>query len=138
MAAYKSRFDHAKKDAEVEAMDLAQDKKVVKKAIAMHDEQEHKGEKTDLTKLRKGGRAKKEKGTVREMCGGGMAKYKEGGRIADLTKGKFEGKNKEDAIKKTPNISKNISKYKEGGRVSDLTKGKFEGKNKEDAIKKVC
>lgn len=115
MAAYKSRFDHAKKDAEVEAMDMAQDKKVVKKAIAMHDEQEHKGEKTDLSKLRKGGRAKKEKGTVREMCGGGMGKYKEGGRMSDLTPGKAKGKNKEDTIKKTPDISENISKFKKGG-----------------------
>lgn len=38
--------------------DLAQDKKMIKKAIAMHDKQEHKGEHTDLSKLKKGGMAR--------------------------------------------------------------------------------
>jgi hypothetical protein len=51
--------------------DIAQDKKVVKKAFAMHDKQEHPGEKTDLSKLRKGGRAKKDCGTVRKYKAGG-------------------------------------------------------------------
>ena len=36
--------------------DLAQDKKLIKKAIKMHDQQEHKGGKgTNLSKLKKGG-----------------------------------------------------------------------------------
>lgn len=35
--------------------DIAQDKKMIKKAFAMHDKQEHPGKKTNLTKLRKGG-----------------------------------------------------------------------------------
>jgi hypothetical protein len=53
--------------------DLAQDKKVIKKAFAMHDKQEHKGEKTDLSTLKKGGRAKKAVGTVKKFkCGGGV------------------------------------------------------------------
>lgn len=67
-----------------EAADIEQDKKIVKKAIRMHDEQEHEGEKTDLSKLRRGGRAKKEVGTVK--------KYKDGGPIMvgkkDTTRGK--------------------------------------------------
>jgi hypothetical protein len=71
---YKPRIDHSKKDYESEAADIEQDKKIVKKAIRMHDEQEHHGEKTDLSKLKKGGRAKKKVGTVREFCGGGKAK----------------------------------------------------------------
>ena len=50
---------------------MAQDKKVVKKAFKMHDEQAHGGEKTDMSKLKKGGRAKKAKGTVRSYMGGG-------------------------------------------------------------------
>lgn len=69
--AYKPRIDHSKKDYESEASDMAQDKKVVKKAIAMHDKQEHPGEKTDLSKLKKGGRAKM-KGTVRTYKAGGL------------------------------------------------------------------
>ena len=81
MAKYTPRIDHSKKDYESEAADVAQDKKIVKKAFRMHDEQEHQGEKTDLSKLKRGGRAKKEVGSVREMCSGGMSKYKAGGLI---------------------------------------------------------
>jgi hypothetical protein len=68
---YTPRIDHSKKDYESEAADMAQDKKVVKKAFKMHDEQSHEGEKTDLSKLKKGGRAKM-KGTVRTYKAGGM------------------------------------------------------------------
>jgi len=66
---YKSR--HSEKSEMSE--DIAQDKKVVKKAFAMHDKQSHEGEKTDLKKLNKGGRMKKE--------GGCVGRYKEGGSI---------------------------------------------------------
>jgi len=76
-------------------MDKAQDKAMIKKAIGMHDKQEHKGEKTDLSALKKGGKVKKmagggsvssradgcaskgkTKGTMVTMCGGGMYKGK--------------------------------------------------------------
>jgi len=60
---YKSR--HAEKSEQ--KSDMAQDKKIVKKAFAMHDKQEHKGEKTDLSKLKQGGRAKKAVGTVKKF-----------------------------------------------------------------------
>ena len=72
MAKYTPRIDHSKKDYESESEDVAQDKKVAKKAIAMHDKQQHEGEKTDLSKLKHGGRAKKEVGTVRKYAAGGM------------------------------------------------------------------
>ena len=49
---YESRKEHK----EEMSADVAQDKKIIKKAFKMHDEQEHKGEKTDLSKLRKGGK----------------------------------------------------------------------------------
>ena len=35
--------------------DLAQDKKMIKKAFGMHDKQLHEGKKTNLAKLKKGG-----------------------------------------------------------------------------------
>ena len=35
--------------------DIAQDKKMIKKAIGMHDNQMHGGKKTKLTSLKKGG-----------------------------------------------------------------------------------
>jgi hypothetical protein len=68
---YKPRIDHSKKNYESEGADIAQDKKVVKKAFKMHDEQAHGGEKTDMSKLKKGGRAKM-KGTVRTYKAGGL------------------------------------------------------------------
>lgn len=37
--------------------DLAQDKKMIKKAVSMHDKQLHGGKKTELSKLAKGGEA---------------------------------------------------------------------------------
>jgi hypothetical protein len=66
---YKSR--HSEKSEMSE--DIAQDKKVVKKAFSMHDKQSHEGEKTNLSKLKDGGRMKKE--------GGCVGRYKDGGTI---------------------------------------------------------
>jgi hypothetical protein len=55
--------------------DLGQDKKMVKKAVAMHDKQLHGGKKTDLTTLKKGGNVKKMAagGRVKKMADGGFA-----------------------------------------------------------------
>ena len=69
-----------KKGGEVDAADIKQDKAIVKKAFSMHDKQEHGGEKTDLSKLKRGGRAKKECGTVR--------KYKTGGSVTNVYEAK--------------------------------------------------
>ena len=57
--------------------DMAQDKKMAKKAVGMHESQLHAGKKSDLTKLKKGGMAK--------GCG-----YAKGGGIEK--KGKTKGK----------------------------------------------
>jgi len=37
--------------------DIAEDKKLIKKAFKMHDKQEHPGKRTNLSKLKKGGLA---------------------------------------------------------------------------------
>jgi hypothetical protein len=66
---YKSR--HSEKSEM--SKDIAQDKKVVKKAVKIHDEQQHKGEKTNLSKLKDGGRMKKE--------GGCVGRYKAGKKV---------------------------------------------------------
>jgi len=80
--------------------DIKQDKKIVKKAFAMHDKQAHEGKKTDLSKLRDGGSVfggtnaklgsqlsseKKFGGTdakvgssLSKLCGGGRAMRKGG------------------------------------------------------------
>ena len=62
--------------------DLAQDKKMAKKAVGMHEKQLHGGKKSDLAKLKTGGMAK--------MKSGGMAKCARGGGIE--VRGKTKGK----------------------------------------------
>ncbi len=63
--------------------DMAQDKKMAKKAVGMHEKQLHGGKKSDLAKLKKGGMAK--------GCG-----YSKGGQLAKANgiavKGKTKGK----------------------------------------------
>ena len=46
----------------VEKDDIKQDKRIVKKAFALHDKQSHEGKKTDLSKLCGGGRAMRKGG----------------------------------------------------------------------------
>jgi hypothetical protein len=66
-------------------MDIKQDKAMVKKAVGMHEKQQHMGKKTDLAALKKGGMTKmakgggvetkgKTKGKMIAMCGGGKMK----------------------------------------------------------------
>jgi len=45
--------------------DIQEDKKLIKKAFGMHDKQEHKGQHTDLSKLKKGGK-------IHKMAKGGV------------------------------------------------------------------
>jgi hypothetical protein len=64
--------------------DMAQDKKMVKKAVGMHDKQQHGGKKTDLATLKKGGMA------MKKMASGGLsAGHKAANGVAKkgLTKG---------------------------------------------------
>ena len=58
-------------------MDMAQDKKMVKKAVGMHDKQMHGGKKTDLETLKKGGMAGKH-----VMPGGRVMKDSAMGKMA--------------------------------------------------------
>jgi len=63
--------------------DIAQDKKMAKKAVGMHEKQLHGGKKSDLAKLKSGGMAK--------GCG-----YSKGGQLAKANgiavRGKTKGK----------------------------------------------
>jgi hypothetical protein len=56
--------------------DLAKDKKMVKKAVAMHDKQLHGGKKTDLATLKRGGSTSK---MVKMAAGGRVKKMADGG-----------------------------------------------------------
>lgn len=66
---YKSRKTHS--ETKEESSDIAQDKKIVKKAFKIHDEQKHEG-KTDLSKLCGGGRLK---------TGGKVKRYEAGSKV---------------------------------------------------------
>jgi hypothetical protein len=112
---YKSRHSEKAEMSE----DIAQDKKIVKKAFAMHDKQEHPGEKTNLSKLKKGGRAKKDCGTVK--------KYKTGGTVENAYGAKKTDKDMKDIAntkrQKPAKLcgGKSVSKYAPGGTVAQMT-----------------
>jgi len=137
---YKSR--HSEKSEMKE--DIKQDKAVVKKAVKMHDVQQHGGEKTDLAKLKKGGRMKKEGGCVgRYKSGGGVSygakKTKEDKKeIAAIKRMKDGGSLKEVDAEENPGLAKlptnvrnkmgyakkggTVKKYADGGMVTDEEK----------------
>jgi hypothetical protein len=77
---YKTRHSESK---EMEK-DVAKDKQIVKKAFKMHDVQSHENEKTDLSKLKKGGRMKR-------ANGGNVRKYKAGGNVKKMADGGLSG-----------------------------------------------
>ena len=125
---YESRKEHK----EEMSADIAQDKKVVKKAFKIHDTQSHEGKKTDLSKLKKGGRAKKELGTARKFikpadapsgAKGGPNKYKTGGSVTNVYEAKKDSGDK-DNIKKVKDIKaaklcggKSVKKMADGGAL---------------------
>jgi hypothetical protein len=78
----KPKTDHGKmklfnEGGAMKHSDMSMDKKVVKKAVGMHDKQMHGGKKTDMSKLKKGGAIDgcatkgKTKGTMIKMKSGG-------------------------------------------------------------------
>jgi hypothetical protein len=80
----RNKMGYMKKGGMTKHEDIKMDKKVVKKAVGMHDKQQHGGKKTDLTALKKGGMAVKKmaRGGGIEMKGktkGAMVKMKKGG-----------------------------------------------------------
>ena len=79
---YMKKGGMAKKYKEGGMADMAQDKKMAKKAVGMHEKQLHGGKKSDLAALKKGGMAK--------MKSGGCAKMAKGGGIE--IRGKTKGK----------------------------------------------
>ncbi len=114
---YKSR--HSEK-SEV-SKDIAQDKQIVKKAVSIHDKQLHEGEKTNLSKLKKGGRAKKE--------GGCVGRYKSGGTVENAY---GTPKTKKD-IKDIANTKRQKPKMADGGGVFDTLKNNVLGTPEQNA-----
>ena len=121
--------------------DVAQDKKLIKKAFRMHDTQEHKGEHTNLSKLKKGGVMKKAKGGMVEKMGPktmsedvekGSNKLTKFGESAVQKRGHTKGKNLGDSGP-TRMCGGGMKKMAKGGSASSradgmASKGKTKGK----------
>jgi len=102
----------------VEPNDMSQDKKLVKKAFAQHDKAKHGGSEPTEIKLKKGGRAKKECGTVK--------KFKTGGKVENAYGAKKTDKDIKDIAntkRQKPAMlcgsGKAMKKYADGGGVMD-------------------
>jgi hypothetical protein len=70
----RNKMGYMKKGGDVKHSDVKMDKKVVKKAVGMHEKQLHAGKKSNLTKLARGGGVEmkgKTKGTMVKMTKGG-------------------------------------------------------------------
>jgi hypothetical protein len=109
-----------KKGGEVDKADIEQDKKMIKKAFKQHDEAEHDKEPTEI-KLRKGGRAKKEAGTVK--------KYKKGGEVTNVYEAK-KGSGDLDNIEKVKKIKPTEAKAPSKASTKPAMKGSDVAKEK--------
>jgi len=123
-----------KRGGKVDADDMAEDKKLIKKAFKQHDKAEHDKAPTEI-KLRKGGRSKKENGSVKKYKAGGNVSEpgKKSGDLDPIKKIPVTGDKKADARSAADKVKNNFSKYKSGGNVSEP--GKKSGDL--DPIKKV-
>ena len=84
-----NKYVGMKKGGEVKHDDIKEDKKLIKRAFKMHDEQEHKGSKgTNLSKLKKGGMSmdKEPRRTVKGEHSV-QTKSKRGAEIIKMAKG---------------------------------------------------
>jgi hypothetical protein len=97
------KYETRKEHKEEMKADIAQDKAIVKKAFKIHDTQSHEGKKTNLSKLRKGGRAKKDCGTVK--------KYQAGGSVSNVYEAKKDSGDK-DVIQKVKQIKPTVAAAK--------------------------
>lgn len=93
--------------------DIKEDKKIVKKAFNMHDDQQHEG-RTDLSGLKKGGRCKKSGGSLRKFAAGGLTE--------ELAKGKKRPRPSEPPGGVEPDDVP-YSGYKKGGKIKKMADG---------------
>lgn len=149
-----------KKGGDVSKDDLKQDKALIKKAFKEHDEAEHHKEPTEI-KLRKGGRSKKEDGSVRKYKVGGSvdneySNKKTSGDLDNIRKTKdikptkaaapskasekpaFRGSDVEKEKSKQAGDAVAMIKSKQSGKAAMAPSGAKEMPNKYKAGKKVC
>ena len=113
--------------------DLGQDKKMVKKAVAMHDKQLHGGKKTNLATLKKGGSAMC--GVKKMAVGGNTGSFNSTGSnpyLPAMQTGAIGGLDQLNqslgTIKNAlggspPNVGESNQMYKKGGKVKKMADG---------------
>ena len=116
-----------------EVDDEKQDKALIKKAFKQHDEAEHDKEPTEI-KLKKGGRSKKEKGTVKKFKSGGEVKnvYE-----AKKSAGDLDNIEKVKDIKPKKAAAPSKAAEKPAMKGSDVAKEKSKPAGDAEKIKKV-
>ena len=101
--------------------DIKMDKKVVKKAVKMHDEQLHGGKKTNLTKLAAGGVAKK---VTKDM----EYDYKTGKKSFAGSTAKRDAHAEKEGKRVAKDLAYDMKKYAKGGSIDGCAiKGKTKG-----------
>jgi hypothetical protein len=122
-----------KAGGDVCADDEKQDKAMIKKAFKQHDEAEHDKEPTEI-KLKKGGRSKKEKGTVKKFKSGGEVKnvYE-----AKKSSGDLDNIEKVKDIKPKKAAAPSKASEKPAMKGSDVAKEKSKPAGDAEKIKKV-
>jgi len=103
--------------------DLAQDKKMVKRAVSMHDKQLHGGKSTNLSKLAKGGVAKT---VTKEM----EYDYKTGKKSFAGSTAKRDAHAEKEGKRVAKDLAYDRSKMKSGGCVKMARGGGIETKGK--------
>jgi len=114
-------------------VDMKQDKALIKKAFKQHDKAEHDKEPTEI-KLKKGGRSKKEKGTVKKFKSGGEVKnvYE-----AKKSSGDLDNIEKVKDIKPKKAAAPSKAAEKPAMKGSDVAKEKSKPAGDAEKIKKV-
>jgi hypothetical protein len=110
--------------------DLGQDKKMVKKAVAMHDKQLHGGKKTDLATLKRGGSTSMDSKMKKMAVGGATGSFNSTGSnpyTPPMQTGAIGGLDQlnqsigtiQNALGgKAPNVGESTQMYREGGKVN--------------------
>ena len=102
--------------------DVKTDKKVAKKAMTMHDKQQHGGKKTNLSKLAGGGRVEKQdKSFLTKAKEYVLGTPEQNKKAAD--KMRKQDKKNPDSVQAKINKHTKYSGYKAGGSVKSAAKG---------------
>jgi len=111
--------------------DIKEDKKLIKKAFTMHDDQLHEGKRTNLSKLKKGGKimAGSNMKYGNKKSGSAEAENMDGMKKGGKTKGKNLGDTDMDGMKKGGKVKKMAMGGTASARADGIaSKGKTKGK----------